>query len=235
MLFLHPGEGLQAERGWLEALAVDHRVIAPHHPGFGGSALPDWIGTVDDLAYLYLDLAAQLGLRDAVLAGACFGGWVAAEMAVRNTARFAGLLLIAPLGIKVGGVLDRDIADMHAVPRAEFMRLAWADPANGEIDYAKLPDTELAAIARGRETLAVFGWKPYMHNPRLRRWLHRIDIPTHIIWGEQDGIIAQSYAEAWKAAIPGATLETLPRAGHFPHLEQPAAFAGQVEAFSGRL
>ena len=53
-----------------------------------------------------------------MLAGACFGGWVAAEMAVRNTARFAGLLLAAPLGIKVGGVLDRDITDMHAISRA---------------------------------------------------------------------------------------------------------------------
>ena len=165
ILFLHGGEGLQPDRSWLDALARNHHVIAPHHPGFGGSALPDWIGTVDDLAYLYLDLAEQLKLDKAVLAGNCFGGWIAAEMAVRNTARFAALLLAAPLGIKVGGVLDRDITDMHAIPRAEFMRLAWADPAKGEIDYTKLPDTELAAIARGRETLAVFGWKPYMHNP----------------------------------------------------------------------
>ena len=204
ILFLHPGEGLQANRPWFDALAADHRVIAPNHPGFGGSALPDWIGTVDDLAYLYLDLAAQLKLENALLAGACFGGWIAAEMAVRNTARFAGLLLAAPLGIKVGGMLDRDIADMHAISRAEFMRLAWADPDKGAIDYTKLPDTELAGIARGREALAVFGWKPYMHNPRLKRWLHRIDIPTHLIWGEQDGIVTTAYGEAWKAEIPGA-------------------------------
>lgn len=235
LLFLHPGEGLRPAEPWLDRLAEHHRVIAPHHPGFGGSALPDWMGSVEDLAYLYLDLAAELGLQNALLIGNSFGGWIAAEVAVRNTTRFAGLVLADPLGIKVGGVLDRDIVDMHAVSRSEFMRLAWADPAKGEIDHTKLPDTELAGIARGREALAVFGWKPYMHNPRLKRWLHRIDIPTHIIWGEQDGIIKQSYAEAWKVSIPGATLETLPRAGHFPHLEQPGAFAAQVEAFSGRL
>jgi pimeloyl-ACP methyl ester carboxylesterase len=156
-------------------------------------------------------------------------------MAVRNTARFAGLLLAAPLGIKAGGVLDRDIIDMHAIPRAEFMRLAWADPAKGEIDYTKLPDTELAGIARGRESLAVFGWKPYMHNPRLKRWLHRIDIPTHLLWGEQDGIVSISYAEAWKAEIQGATLETIPLAGHYPHWEQPEAFAARVRGFTDRL
>jgi pimeloyl-ACP methyl ester carboxylesterase len=235
ILFLHPGEGLQANRTWLDALAQNHRVIAPHHPGFGGSVLPDWLGTVDDLAYLYLDLAQHLNLENAVLAGNCFGGWVAAEMAVRNTTRFAALLMAAPLGIKVGGVLDRDIADMHAISRAEFMRLAWADPDKGAIDYTKLADTELAGIARGRETLAVFGWKPYMHNPRLKRWLHRIDIPTHLLWGEQDGIVSTAYGEAWKSEVPGATMETIPNAGHYPHWEQPDGFAARVRAFTGCL
>ena len=235
LLFLHPGEGLQPNRGWFDLLARDHRVIAPHHPGFSGSVLPDWMGTVDDLAYMYLDLAAQLNLQDAVLVGNCFGGWVAAEMAVRNTNRFAGLVLAAPLGIKVGGVLDRDIADMHAISRAEFMRLAWAGPANGEIDTTRLPDSELSGIARGREALVVFGWKPYMHNPRLKRWLHRIDIPTHLIWGEQDGIVSMAYGEAWKAEIPASTMETIPNAGHFPHWEQPEGFAARVRAFTARL
>jgi len=235
LLFLHPGEGLWTDHPWIDQLAMHHRVIAPHHPGFGGSALPDWMGSVDDLAYLYLDLAERMQLRHAVLAGNSFGGWIAAEMAIRNTRRFAGLFLASPLGIKVGGVLDRDIVDMHAVPRADLLRLAWADPAKGEVDFTALPDTELAAIARGREALAVFGWKPYMHNPRLKRWLHRIDIPTALLWGEQDGIVARSYVEAWSGEIDRAEFETLPHAGHFPHLEQPAVFAERVRAFTTRL
>ncbi|MSP02342.1 MAG: alpha/beta hydrolase [Acetobacteraceae bacterium] len=235
LLFLHPGEGMQPHRPWIEALARDHRVIAPHHPGFGNSSLPDWIATVDDLAYLYLDLAKQLGLKNAVLAGACFGGWIAAEMAVRDTSRFAGLVLSAPLGIKVRGHLDRDIADMHSIPRAEFLRLSWADPANGAIDFATLPDTELAAIARSRESLALFGWKPYMHNPRLKRWLHRIDLPTQLIWGDSDGIVSTSYGEAWQAEIPGATMRIIPGAGHYPHWERTEEFATAVAAFTGKL
>lgn len=235
MLFLHPGEGMQPNRPWIEALARNHRVIAPHHPGFGNSSLPDWFGTVDDIAYLYLDLAKQLDVKDAVLVGACFGGWIAAEMAVRDTRRFAGLVLSAPLGIKVGGVLDRDITDMHGIPRAEFLRLAWANPENGTVDYASLPDTELAAIARARESLALFGWKPYMHNPRLKRWLHRIDISAHLIWGDSDGIVSTSYGEAWQAEIPGATMTVVPRAGHYPHWEQPDAFAAAVTEFTREL
>ena len=67
---------------------------------------------------------------------------------VRSTARFSCLVLVAPLGIKLRGRDERDIADMHGTERAEYLQLAWADPAKGEVDYTALPDTELAAIVR---------------------------------------------------------------------------------------
>jgi pimeloyl-ACP methyl ester carboxylesterase len=228
---LHAGEGLAAERPWLELLSRRHRVIAPSHPGYGESPLIDGGGSVDDLAYLYLDLAVQLGLEEAVLVGACFGGWVAAEMMVRSTARFSRLVLVDPLGIKTGGREEREIADMHALPRAEYLRLAWADPAKGDIDFANLPESELAEIVRGREAFALYGWKPYMHNPRLRRWLHRIDRPTLLLWGAEDRIVTPAYGDGWRRAIPGARLEIIPQAGHFPHWEQPEAFVERISAF----
>jgi pimeloyl-ACP methyl ester carboxylesterase len=231
LLFLHAGEGLMPERAWLDLLAQRYRVIAPSHPGWGNSPLIDGSGSVDDLAYLYLDLAKELRLDDAVLVGACFGGWVAAEMMVRSTARFSRLVLAAPLGIKLGGRDDRDIADMHALTRADYLRLAWADPAKGDVDYAPLPDDELAAIVRGREAFALYGWKPYMHNPRLKRWLHRIDIPTLLLWGAEDGIVTPAYGDGWRREIRGARLEVIPGAGHFPHWEQPQAFADRLTAF----
>ncbi len=231
LLFLHAGEGLEPGREWLDLLARRFRVIAPHHPGWGKSSLPDWLSTVDDVAYLYLDLAAALALDDAVLVGACFGGWIAAEMAVRDTRRFMKLVLADPLGIKVGGVTDRDIADMHAIPREDYLRLAWADPAKDARDLMQLPDTELAAIARGREAFVRFGWKPYMHNPHLKRWLHRIDIPTLLLWGECDGIVSTAYGEAWRGEIAGARMEVIPGAGHFPHWEQPREFADRLTRF----
>jgi pimeloyl-ACP methyl ester carboxylesterase len=231
LLFLHAGEGLAPERPWLDLLAKRYRVIAPWHPGYGRSELPVWMSSVDDLAYLYLDLAARLELTDAILVGACFGGWIAAEMAVRDTRRFARLVLAAPLGIKNGGVHDRDIADMHGMPRADYMRLAWADPARGAVDYAALPETEVAALVRGRDAFALFGWKPYMHNPRLKRWLHRIDLPTLLLWGAQDGIVTPAYGTGWRDAIPGARLDVIAGAGHFPHWEQPDSFVERVGAF----
>src|SRR5215472_12534994 len=129
LLFLHAGEGLAPERSWLELLSHRFRVIAPWHPGYGNSPLIDGSSSVDDLAYLYLDLATELGFENAILVGACFGGWVAAEMMVRSTARFSHLVLVDPLGD------ERDIADMHALPRAEYLKVAWADPERGDIDF----------------------------------------------------------------------------------------------------
>jgi pimeloyl-ACP methyl ester carboxylesterase len=233
LLFLHAGEGLAPERTWLELLSQDYRVVAPWHPGYGNSLLIDGSGSVDDLAYLYLDLAVELGFEKAVLVGACFGGWVAAEMMVRSTARFSHLVLVDPLGIKLGSREERDIADMHALPRAEYLQLAWADPAKGDVDFTKLAEAELAGIVRGREAFALYGWRPYMHNPRLKRWLHRIDIPTLLLWGAEDGIVTSAYGEGWRQAMPGARLKIIPQAGHFPHWEQPEAFVERISAFVG--
>jgi pimeloyl-ACP methyl ester carboxylesterase len=231
LLFLHAGEGLMPERPGLDLLARRYRVIAPSHPGWGNSPLIDGAGSVDDLAYLYLDLADELGLQDAVLVGACFGGWVAAEMMVRSSARFRHLVLVDPLGVKFGGREDRDIADMHAMTRTEYLERTWADSAKGEVDFTQLPEGELAAIVRGRSAFALYGWKPYMHNPRLRRWLHRIDLPTLLLWGAEDRIVTPAYGENWRLAIPNARLELVANAGHFPHWEQPEAFVDKLTAF----
>ena len=185
---------------------------------------------VDDLAYLYLDLAEQLGLDGAVLVGASFGGWIAAEMLVRNTRAFSHLILSAPLGIKVRSREDRDIADFFAMTDDEFCEMAYADPGKGRKDLHKLDDQELTSHFRSRETLAFYGWRPYMHNPQLRRWLHRITVPTLLITGAQDRFVFDGYYQAYQASVPRATLVTMEQAGHFPHVEQPEQFAGHVLA-----
>ena len=94
-----------------------------------------------------------------------------------------------------------------------------------------MPESDLASIVRGREAFALYGWKPYMHNPRLKRWLHRIDRPTLLLWGAEDRIVTPAYGEGWRREIPGARLELIPDAGHFPHWEQPEAFVQRLAAF----
>ena len=79
-------------------------MIVPEHPGFDDSDTPDWLDTIHDLAYFYLDFLAQLDLDRVHLAGVSLGGWIAAEMAVRDTSRLASLTLVGAAGIHVPGV-----------------------------------------------------------------------------------------------------------------------------------
>jgi pimeloyl-ACP methyl ester carboxylesterase len=231
LLILHGASDGGEWLPFMADLATHHDVIAPEHPGFGASDTPAWLDTIPDLASFYLDLLDQLDLANVHLVGADLGGWIAAEMMVRSSARFSRLVLTAPLGIKLRGRDERDIADIHAMTPAEYLRLAWADARNGDVDYTALPDSELAAIVRGREAFALYGWKPYMHNPRLKRWLHRIDRPTLLLWGAADGIVTPFYGEGWRQEIAGARIDVIPDAGHFPHWEQPEEFVQRLSAF----
>jgi pimeloyl-ACP methyl ester carboxylesterase len=206
-------------------------VIAPTHPGYGRSELPKGMRTVDDLSYFYLDLLDQLDLRDLAVVGVSLGAWLAAEIAVKSSARFSCLIMVNAVGIKVGDRETRDIADIFALTEKEYLDIAYCDPAAGARDYKTLPDAEVLAAARAREATARFAWNPFFHNPRLKSRLHRIRIPTLFLWGSHDRMLSESYGRAYCALIPGARFELIDRAGHFPHQEQPKMFAEKVLAF----
>ena len=231
LLFLHPGIGLDPEAPVLDRLAERARVIAPSHPGFGGSEQPRSFTTIDDLAYFYLDLLDELDLTDTVVVGVSLGGWIAAEMAVKSTQRISRLVLANAVGIKVGDRETRDIVDIFAKTEKELNELAYHDPSIAERDYKAMADADVKTAARNREATARYGWSPYLHDPKLKGRLHRIRIPTLFLWGSADRVLSESYGRAYCAAIPGARFQTVERAGHFPHLEQPEAFARAVFAF----
>ncbi len=232
LLFLHPENGIEPALAAIDALAKGARVIAPTHPGFGRSELPKGMRSVDDLSYFYLDLLEQLDLRDVTVVGVSLGAWIAAEIAVKSTARLAKLVMVNAVGVKVGDRETRDIVDVFALTEKEFIDIAYCDPAVGTRDYKALPDAEVLAAARAREATARFAWNPYFHNPRLKSRLHRIRIPTLFLWGTHDRMLSEAYGRAYCAMIPGARFEMIERAGHFPHQEQPKVFAEKVLAFA---
>jgi pimeloyl-ACP methyl ester carboxylesterase len=231
LLFLHPGIGISATAPVLDRLAERARVIAPSHPGFGGSELPPWFNSIDDLAYFYLDLLDELDLDHTIVAGVSLGGWIAAEMAVKSCERISHLVLANPVGIKVSDRETRDIADIFALTEEQLAELAYFDPTAGKHDYKAMPEAEVREVARNREATARYGWSPYMHDPKLKARLHRIRVPTLLLWGTADRILSQPYGPAYCAAIPGARLEPIERAGHIPQLEQPDEFARRIFAF----
>jgi pimeloyl-ACP methyl ester carboxylesterase len=233
LLFLHPENGIEPAAAVIDELAKAAHVFAPTHPGFGRSDVPKGMRSVDDLSYFYLDLLDQLDLRELTVVGVSLGAWIAAEIAVKSTARLSRLVMANAVGIKVGDRETRDIADIFALTDKEYLELTYCDPHLGQRDYKALPDGEVIAAARAREATARFAFNPYFHNPRLKSRLHRIRIPTLFLWGTHDRMLSEAYGRAYCAMIPGARFEPLERAGHFPHEEQPKAFAERVLAFAG--
>lgn len=232
LLMLHGAGGPASNLACAERLSTRFDVLAPHHPAFGESAVVDDIDSIDDLAYLYLDLLAALDLRDVTLIGFSMGGWLASEIAVRSTERIQRLMLVDAVGIKMNGREDRTIPDIFALPPDQFADLVFHEPAAYTVDPASLSDEDLILNAKNREAAARYCWLPYMHNPKLMGRLHRIDVPTRVVWGESDRLVPIDYGRAYCDAIPGAEWAVIPKAGHQPQLEQTDAFVEQVFEFT---
>jgi pimeloyl-ACP methyl ester carboxylesterase len=66
-------------------------------------------------------------------------------------------------------------------------------------------------------TLARLAWSPRLYDRNLRKWLHRIDVPTLILWGRDDKLIPAAYGAAYRDLIPGARLQTLEGCGLEEH------------------
>jgi len=231
VLYLHSVDGVQPDGALLSQLARNHEVFAPWHPGFGFSERPAHFKTVGDLALFYLDFLEHFDLKDVIVVAPSFGGWLANEIAIRDCSRISKIVLIDPLGIKVGGREDRDIADMHAMSQAELAAAAYHNPENGVRDYSVMHDWELWVTARSREAYTLYGWCPYMHNPALKHWLRRIKVPVLVIWGQSDGITSSDYGKAYAAFYPHAQFQLISEAGHYPHKEQPEKTLEFISAF----
>jgi pimeloyl-ACP methyl ester carboxylesterase len=231
LIYLHGGGGLGTDGPFLDLLARERRVIAPSHPGFGRSSLPDWLDSVDDIAHIYLELMDRLSLTRTDLVGFSIGGWIAGELATKVPERLSRLVLIGPVGVKTGTPDKLDIPDIFAMPREKLDRLRFHDPARNAADLATMPDEQLHIVARNSETLALLSWEPYMHNPKLNHRLHRVNVPTLFLRGASDGIVSADYLERYAALLPQARIETIAEAGHLPQVEQPTVTAAKVLQF----
>ena len=231
LLLLYGEEALELEPPFLELLAADRELVIPSPPGFGASERPDWVSNPDDIAYLYLELLDRLGLKGIAVLGCSLGGWIALEMATKDASAFSKMALVAPYGVMFGAQDQREIADIWMLDPATLAKLKWFDHSKAERDYKSMAEEALTIVARNNESFARLCWEPYMHNPKLRHRLQRIGVPTLFIWGDNDGIVTPAYGRACAELVPGARLVTIPRAGHYPHIEQPTAALKHLRSF----
>jgi pimeloyl-ACP methyl ester carboxylesterase len=227
LLFLHGAGGAESVLPCLAGLADSgYRVLVPDHPGFGRSDEPDWLDNIHDAAYAYLDFLEALDLADVHLVGQSLGGWIALELAVRNAARLAALTVAGASGIRPGEIAT---GDLFMWSPEERVRNLVADPALAERILALPQSAEQQDVAlRNLITTAKLCWEPRFFDPHLEKWLHRLRLPTHVIWGAEDRLFPQAYGARLAGLIPGARFSVIAGCGHLPPVEKPQEFAALV-------
>ena len=233
VLLLHGLQTVDPRARFLDLLGRTAEIIAPSHPGFGLSPRPADFETVYDLVHFYLEVLEALPYEKVALMGFSFGGWLAAEVAVKCRHRIDKLVLVDAFGIKVSDRETPDILDVFNTSPEEVLRRGWHD-AGLAPDPNLMSDDELIVRARNWDAVCLYGWHPYMYNPQLKRWLGRITIPTLVVWGASDGIVKPSYGRAYASLIPASRFELIERAGHHPEIEQARAFVETVVKFLNR-
>ena len=228
LLFLH-GAGGANWSPMLTKLAEHFRVLAPEHPGFGRQSLPDWMMSMGDLAFFYLDVIKALGIDRLHLAGHSLGGWLASEISIRNTTGLASLSLLAPAGVAVE---EAPYDDIFLWSPEEGARRQFYDQKLAEARIAALPNADMDVVLQNKAAAARLAWNPRLHNPQLHLWLHRIDLPTQLIWGVEDQVVPPACHRVLMAEIPGAKLHLLPQSGHSLHTERPAEVARLITSFA---
>jgi pimeloyl-ACP methyl ester carboxylesterase len=232
VLVLHHDIGRPEPSPFDDALAHACHVLAPSHPGYDGSARPDWMRSVRDVAVVYQSLLAERDLaRDLTLVGLGFGGWIAAEMATMAPRAFGRLVLVGAMGLKP----ERgEIADQALLSYIDYVRRGFADQrAFDRLFGAEPPTSRLEQWDLNREMTFRIAWKPYMYNPTLPHLLGGAAIPALIVWGRDDRIVPLECAERYQKTLPHARLEIVDGAGHFVDMEQPDELASLVTRFVG--
>ncbi|MEX0730759.1 MAG: alpha/beta fold hydrolase [Aquisalimonadaceae bacterium] len=229
VLFLHGAGGVLDWLPFFDQLAAEHALLVPDHPGFGSSDDPQWIRSIPDVAMFYLDLIEQLDLSGIHLVGHSLGGWIAAELAVRNSTRIKSLTLISPAGIRIP---DVPVGDNFLWTQEEHARNLFHSQAFAEKMLARVAnEEELEIQVKNRYSFAKLAWQPRLFNPDLEKWLHRVRMPARVIWGEEDRILPAAYADLWAEKLPQASAMRIPECGHLPQIEQQERVAEDIKKF----
>ena len=232
LLVLHHETGTLDDLPFYDALAANHEVIVPHHPGYSRSERPDWMRSVRDIAVIYRGLLSELKVSKAALVGLGFGGWIAAEMATMAPADLSHLVLVGAMGIKPP---QGDILDLAITGYIDYARAAFHDQKAFDRVYGAEPTVDqLEMWDICREMSFRIAWKPYMYSQTLPYLLKTMRAPALIVWGDDDKVVPVSAGKRYLESLPDAHLEIVKSCGHAVDMEQPEALAKLVTNFIGR-
>jgi len=244
---------INSSRHWEQVarrLAGSYRVIAPDLIGHGDAATPRGDYSLGAHAASIRDLLTTIGVERATIVGHSLGGGVAMQFFYQFPQRTERLVLIS------SGGLGDDVSPLlrgAALPgSAALLRLATRPQVVGGLAAAgarlrargNSTGVYLQAVARALGPLqepgsrraflqtlrAVIDVQGQRVSARDRLYLLG-EMPTLIVWGERDRTIPLKHGLEAQQSIPNCRFETLPRAAHFPNLEDPEGLAGILDSF----
>jgi pimeloyl-ACP methyl ester carboxylesterase len=231
LLVLHHDIGAAGSQSFCDALAGRFTVLAPSHPGYDGSARPEWMRSVRDVAMVYQRLLAERDLGPVALIGLGFGGWIAAEMAAMAPRAVRRLVLVGAMGIKPE---QGEIADQALLSYIDYARLGFADRRAFDRVFGAEPTTaQLEQWDLNREMTFRIAWKPHMYDPALPHLLGGLATPTLVVWGRDDRVVPLGCGERYAKSLARARLQIVEGAGHCVDMEKPAELAQLVASFVG--
>jgi pimeloyl-ACP methyl ester carboxylesterase/mannose-6-phosphate isomerase-like protein (cupin superfamily) len=233
VLLLHGGAGSFSVAGFAALMgAAGYRVIAPVHPGFDGTPRPAELSGIAGIAAVYSAMLRELDLTDVCVIGNSVGGWVAAELAVAESAtpdcRVGSLVLVDAAGLQIDSA---PVPDFFSLTLDQVAELSYFNPDAFRINPAAMPPERAAAMAANRATLLEYAGTS-MSDPGLRGRLSAIAMPTVVVWGAADRMIPVAHGHAYADGIPGASFRLIAHAGHLPQLETPEELLAIVRDFT---
>ena len=244
IVWIHGYSGTAFETTYIQdRFAGANRLIAPDLPGNGYSQKPDVDYTLDYFLEFLAGFLEVLELDRYVLVGHSMGGLIAGTFAAGEPAGLERLILVAPYGLEgEAGAIAEFLAttgvlvDYGLVLHNETLIDlglqfgVFHDPdriPDDLVNYMKVSTfhTPNAIPALASITQNMIGTQ---HDAAA---FERIAVPTLIIWGARDRVLAFRFAADFNRLIPGSQLQAIPEAGHLPHVELPDLTAGIIRDF----
>lgn len=228
VMLLHP---FPANHGfWLpvaDALATKYRVIVPDLRGHGESGTGVGPATMEKHAADLTCICRELGVGRAAFAGVSIGGYVLFEFWRRDRARFASLILSDTKSsadteeARISRLKAADDVEKHGVE--QFIE-AQVPKLLGETTRTARPDKVDSAMQMMRQ-VTVQGIAAVQRGMAERSdstpTLGTINVPTLLVYGEEDVLTSPAEARVMQHRIAGSSLQIVPRAGHYAMFEQP--------------
>ncbi|MEQ8347743.1 MAG: alpha/beta fold hydrolase [Sneathiellaceae bacterium] len=234
LLYLHGAGGLFPDDPFLARLAADYRVHAPLLPGYEDSEGAEHLRSMLDVTLHAFDVVEALGLERPLLVGHSMGGMIAAEMAAIAPMAVDRLALLTPAGLWFDAA---PMPDIFAKLPFELPDLLFHDSALGTRMLTAGLDLDDPAflgafMIMNARRLGMAGKLLFPIPDRgLKDRLYRIRARTALIWGAEDRLIPERpYAQGFADGITGATLTSIPAAGHMVQYERPEEALAAIRA-----